>query len=655
METKPATPSPLELMGSESLPIMPFKGAIQETLQDPRVNTMVVSAGTGAGKTRMIPQFIREIMTADDRLLVTQPRRLTTETSAATLSADLGSELGDEVGFQHGKGRLGGKDTRTMAITEGSLLRKISSDPLLSDYSYVMVDEWHERHKETDFVTALLLKAQKLRAEKHKKPLKLIITSATIDSDKLVNGLTAAKSIEVPGRLYPISEVYEPVGSLALSADEIPEKASFYSQQMVVPGRNLIIFMPGDRMINQTYEAIKKAGFIDMVNVRKLIGKMSQEEQAEAIKGHADKPGIIIATPVAETGLTIPNADVISSGLVNVKVMDPYSGLEYLLEVKHNKSGIIQQKGRAGRTGPGTFRYLGTKAEFDSLEQYKAPEVITQDLITEALLLDSLGISPEDLAMIDKPNPYNWERAQRNLFIIGAINPWTRRLTEVGKEMLKIPVDPHFSRAMVEAKKLGCLEPVVSATALAQLDSIFVRPQTEQQEELIKQAKKAFFSKWPGSDFLANLDIIRQYQQQPLDHRTAWAQNHYLRPEALEAAMQQRAKLLQVLKVKDEIQEVGIHDGKTATLVEQAFVTGFSDKLMFRNGADNHYTLVLDQNVANLIIDENSAAHIEQPDNLLVMGRNYSRTYTGRTTRAQLCQRARLSWLPKIYQKAFKR
>jgi len=89
--------------------------------------------------------------------------------------------------------------------------------------------------------------------------------------------------------------------------------------------------------------------------------------------------------------------------------------------------------------------------------------------------------------------------------------------------------------------------------------------------------------------------------------------------------------------------------------VEQAFVTGFSDKLMFRNGADNHYTLVLDQNVANLIIDENSAAHIEQPDNLLVMGRNYSRTYTGRTTRAQLCQRARLSWLPKIYQKAFKR
>jgi HrpA-like RNA helicase len=411
--------------------------------------------------------------------------------------------------------------------------------------------------------------------------------------------------------------------------------------------------MPGEGMINETYEEIAKMGFIDMTNVRKLYGKMSQAEQAEAIANHPDKPRITIATNVAETGLTISNADVISSGLVNSKWLDSNTGLEYLTEVKHTKSGIIQQKGRAGRTGPGSFRYLGSEAEFNGLKEYKDPEVTTQDLTQEALLLDNLGISLDNLPMVDKPNPYNWERAQRNLFIIGAIDARTRKLTAVGKEMAKISVEPHFARAIVVAKRLGCPEPVISAAALAQTESAFIRGENDQQKEQIAQAKKSFFSRWPGSDFLANLDIVRQYQKQPPAYRETWAKSHYLRPQALEAALEDRSKLLRALNIKDQIQEIGPYDGKTARLVERSFVAGFCDKLMVRNSYNNLYTLVLDQSVNNLAVDKDSAANRTQLDNILVMVRNYSRSYRQKEINAQVCQRAAVAWLPRIYQKAF--
>jgi ATP-dependent helicase HrpB len=429
------------------LPIDAHIPQIVSTLRS--AGALALTAPPGSGKTTRIPRALFDAgFSENGEILVLEPRRLAARLAAARVAEEMGEDPGGVVGYSIRFENVSGPKTRIRFLTEAILTRRLSGDPALSGVSVVILDEFHERHIETDIGLALVR-----RAMKDNQRLKLLVMSATLDADPVAAYLGGA----------PIISLSEAPHELAFEYEEKPDARPL--QEKIRSGflrlfrsgiqGDILVFLPGAAEIRRAAEALgppaESAGF----TISLLHGNLPAREQRLALRP-GDKPKVILSTNVAETSVTIPGiAAVIGSGLARVAGYSAWSGFPTLATAKISKSSATQRAGRAGRTQAGIVLRLYSRADYNARPQRDTPEILRSDLAETALLMHGAGI--RDLGKFDwfeAPPGAALEQAENLLRRLGATDDGGC-LTETGRRMLALPAHPRLSRLMLEGEKLN--------------------------------------------------------------------------------------------------------------------------------------------------------------------------------------------------------
>jgi len=393
---------------------------------------------------------------------VLEPRRLAARLAARRVAAERGEALGETVGYQVRFEQVAGPRTRLRFLTEGVLTRRIVSDPLLRGVDVVVLDEFHERHLDTDLALALLRRLQ-LGA---RRDLKIVVMSATLDASPIAEFLGECPVLRSEGRLFAMRLEYRPHSAEIL--EEQVRAAVEGLLQKDVAG-DVLVFLPGAAEIQRSLRVLEPASRRWNLLLTPLYGDLAPEEQDRAVQP-ADRRKVILSTNVAESSVTIEGVRaVVDSGLARVASHSPWSGLPLLSVKKISQASAVQRAGRAARTGPGVVVRLYPEEDFLRRPQRDVPEIARLDLADMALSLHALGVPKfGDLAWLDAPPTASVDAAEELLRRLGALNV-EGRLTKVGEEMTQCPLTPRLSRVVVEACHRGVGEDGALAAALLSL------------------------------------------------------------------------------------------------------------------------------------------------------------------------------------------
>ena len=440
----PRVPPPGERL---SLPIDAAIPRILSAFSEARA--LVVDAAPGAGKTTRVPSALLDVVPADRKIFVLEPRRIAAKMAALRVASELGERVGETVGYAMRFEEAVGPSTRLVFMTEGVLTRRLLRDPDLRDAGAVVLDEVHERHLEGDLALALLLH---LRATR-RPDLPLIAMSATIEAERFAARLGGAPVIRSEGRMFDVAIEHEPRADPRDLALRVVSAVRRCVEEG--PPGDVLVFLPGAAEIRDAMGALGPLSKTANLLVLPLHGSLSIEEQTRAIRP-ADRRKVVLSTNVAESSLTIDGVvAVIDSGLANVAAHSPWSGLPTLRKSPVSKASVTQRTGRAGRTCPGRALRLFTRGDFESRPDFDAPEIARADLTFALLLLPAAGVrDPAELPWLDAPPAPALTAAERLLSLLGAVGP-DNRLTQVGRRMLDFPLHPRLARVVVEAEALG--------------------------------------------------------------------------------------------------------------------------------------------------------------------------------------------------------
>ncbi len=496
-----------------ALPIMEKKDdIIQAVIAHPVV---IVSGETGSGKTTQLPKFCLDAGRGQTGIIgCTQPRRIAAMTVANRIAEELGEPLGQSVGYKIRFTDHTSPRSVIKIMTDGILLAETLSDPLLRRYDTLIVDEAHERSLNIDFILGIVKTLQQRRND-----LKLIITSATIDTEKFSNAFDRAPIIEVSGRLFPVEIRYAP----AIAATDAAEEPT--AVELVVrsverlcrqePSGDVLIFMPTEQDIRETCELITGRK-LPHVTVFPLFSRLSGKDQARAFQPVVGRK-IIVATNIAETSLTIPGIKyVIDTGLARISQYTPRSRTTSLQVRPISRSSADQRKGRCGRMENGICIRLYSEEDYLSRPQYTRPEILRSNLAEVILKMLALKLgSIADFPFIDRPDARSVSDGFDLLTELGAIRKTedrgqraeSRELTEQGRIMSRIPVDPRLSRILLQSRIEGCMPQTAVIIAALCIQDPRERPVEKTQQA--DQAHRTFSD--PSSDFITLLNIWNQY------------------------------------------------------------------------------------------------------------------------------------------------
>ena len=431
---------------------LPIDPLIPEIVQHLRgANTLVIEAPPGAGKTTRVPPALLHL---DPReVLVLEPRRLAARLAARYVASQMGEDIGDTVGYQVRFEDVSGPHTRLRFLTEGVLVRRLVSDPLLDRIACVVLDEFHERHLEGDLALALLRRLQRTR----RPDLRLVVMSATLDAAPVAAYLGSARVMRSEGRAHPLEIEYTPH-----SAAPMEEQVAAALERLSARGMagHVLVFLPGAAEIRRAQTACAAVARRNGWTLLPLHGDQSPEEQDRAVSPSA-RPNVILSTNVAESSITIDGVSaVVDSGVARVASHSPWSGLPALQIARISQASANQRAGRAGRTGPGRALRLYPLEDFVRRPAHDVPEIARADLAPAALLLDAMGTGRlADLEWLDAPPAAAVDQAEELLRQLGARGA-------VAREMARYPLHPRLSRLIVEARRRGVAEDGCTAAAL---------------------------------------------------------------------------------------------------------------------------------------------------------------------------------------------
>lgn len=485
-----------------SLPIAAYEDEIIQKFENS--SNMIIIGETGSGKTTQIPlmllKSLRKVQEISRvKIVVTEPRRLAATSVSKYISELIGDDLGKSIGYKIRFNELTSKDSKVIFMTDGILLREAQLDPLLLDYSVVMVDEAHERNINSDFLVGLLVDIQKKRKEGGVIPLKIIVTSATLEKDKFegffrkINGEDLA-IIEVPGRLFPVTTHFEKkeVWNYEYRAAELVKEICLKNAQSSRKG-DILIFMPGKHEIEKTKIAIEQLRDFEKLNLEIITvhANLPIEEQNK-IFAVTEKRKVVIATNIAETSLTVPGVVyVIDSGLIKQMEFNPHTGLNSLITQKHARKGLEQRKGRAGRIEPGEYYALYTEASYRERPEFQVPEILRTSLAQVVLIMKNIGITDiENFHFISSPYTQLIHNAINELKQYGALDQF-ENITAKGKTMAQLPLEPKLANLIIEADKNKCIDSICTICAFLELKPLilnltyddFVKLLTEEWEK----------------------------------------------------------------------------------------------------------------------------------------------------------------------------
>lgn len=506
---------------------LPISGAVDEIRAALEQHQVIVVAGeTGSGKTTQLPKIC--LLAGRRHIGHTQPRRLAARTVADRIAQELGVELGDAVGYQVRFTRQASKQTAIKVMTDGILLAEIAHDRELRAYDTIIIDEAHERSLNIDFLLGYLKQLLPRRPD-----LKVIVTSATIDTARFSAHFNDAPIIEVSGRTYPVEVLYEPPHA-DQDEDLIDSIGSAVTMLHAQGDGDILVFLSGEREIRDTAEVLRSWPALQSssrpIEVLPLYARLSFAEQQRVFQPHAGTR-VILATNVAETSITVPGIRyVVDTGLARISRYSARTKVQRLPIEPISQASANQRAGRCGRLGPGVCIRLYAEDDFNARPEFTEPEILRTNLASVILQMLDARLGPiHNFPFVEPPDASHVRDGIRLLRELGAIEeqrPDARgvrhRLTPTGRLLARLPVDPRLGRMLVEAERLGVFRDTVPVVAALAIPDVRERPSEQQQHA--DQLHRRFWSE-PGaegaplgprdpSDITAILRLWRYLRQQ---------------------------------------------------------------------------------------------------------------------------------------------
>ncbi|WP_395743431.1 ATP-dependent RNA helicase HrpA [Prosthecobacter sp.] len=479
---------------------LPITARREEIIAAIRQNQVVILAGeTGSGKTTQLPKMCLEALhDVRGQIGCTQPRRVAAMSVSKRVAEELNVPWGREVGCKMRFSDDTSRDTRIKFMTDGILLAEIQSDPMLRAYSVLILDEAHERSLNIDFLLGYLVGLLKQRPD-----LKLLVTSATIDTEAFSAAFGGAPIIEVSGRLYPVDIRYAPLLGSEDDYGFIDGAVAAVENALIeTDDGDVLVFMPTERDIRDTRDLLDGrlgAGF----EVLALFGRMASAEQ-QRIFQPGRKRRVVIATNVAETSITIPRIRyVVDTGLARISRYNPRTRTKRLPVEAVSQSSANQRAGRAGRVQDGICIRLYSQEDFEKRDRFTMPEIQRANLAEVILRMKAFKLGEiEDFPFINPPVSAAIRAGYDLLHELGSLTE-VHELTPLGRELARLPLDPTLGRMLLQARTEKALpELLIIAAGLSIPDP---RERPEEKRELANAAHKAFAA--PESDFLTLLKI----------------------------------------------------------------------------------------------------------------------------------------------------
>jgi ATP-dependent helicase HrpA len=457
-DTRRATP--LVFKHDADLPISARREEISEALN--RHQVLIVAGDTGSGKSTQLPQYCLELGRGIEGLIAhTQPRRLAARALAARIAEELSQPVGAAVGYRVRFADQVSPATRLVLMTDGLLLAELTSDPLLRRYDTIIVDEAHERTLNIDLLLGVLKRLLPKRPD-----LKLIVTSATLDVERVARFFGDAPILSVSGRMHPIEVRYTD------NAEEDPDLPlsvlNAFRDIAATPGAvgrgDALVFLPGEREIHDVGDFLERELGAN-VDILSLYSRLSWEQQSKIFQ-RGSRQRIVLATNVAETSITVPGIrSVIDSGLARVSRYSPRNRLQRLPIEPVSRASADQRKGRCGRLGPGLCIRLYSEADYEERPAFTEPEVLRTNLAALLLRLAADGLGEaENFPFIDAPDSRSLGDGYRLLQELEALDD-DRRITRLGRAMARLPLDPRLGRALLESKRFHAESEVLAIVA----------------------------------------------------------------------------------------------------------------------------------------------------------------------------------------------
>jgi ATP-dependent helicase HrpA len=494
---------------------LPVSARREDLLQTIRAHQVVIVAGeTGSGKSTQLPKLCLELgRGVRGTVAHTQPRRLAARTIAERVAEELDVPLGGPVGYAVRFADRSSDETLVRLMTDGLLLAEIQHDRLLRRYDTVIVDEAHERSLNIDFLLGVLKRILPQRPE-----LKLLITSATIDVERLSEHFDGAPVVEVSGRTYPVETRYRPVPDAEHERlDAIPDAVKELLRDG--PG-DVLVFLSGEREIRDAAELLSGRLRSD-VEILPLYARLSHAEQQKVFQGHSRRR-VVLATNVAETSLTVPGiGSVVDPGTARLSRYSARLKVQRLPIEPISQASADQRKGRCGRTSDGICIRLYDEDDFAARPRFTDPEVLRTSLASVILQMAALELGDvEEFPFLDPPDARQVRDGVALLRELGALEPVgpdrdpaapRNRLTPLGRRLAQLPVDPRFGRMVLEGDRLGCAEEAIVIAAGLSIQDPRESPAEARQAAAEQHAR---FRADPPSDFMAFLELWRYVRTQ---------------------------------------------------------------------------------------------------------------------------------------------
>ncbi|MFJ6631253.1 ATP-dependent RNA helicase HrpA [Streptomyces sp. NPDC091376] len=496
----------------EQLPVSQKKDDILAAIRDHQV--VIVAGETGSGKTTQIPKICMELGRGVRGMIGhTQPRRIAARTVAERVAEELRTPLGEAVGWKvRFTDQVNPDATFVKLMTDGILLAEIQTDRELRAYDTIIIDEAHERSLNIDFLLGYLAQLLPKRPD-----LKVVITSATIDPERFSRHFGDAPIVEVSGRTYPVEVRYRPlleedgddsdrdqITAICDAVDELQSEG---------PG-DILVFLSGEREIRDTADALIKKN-LRGTEVLPLYARLSHAEQHRVFQAHSGRR-IVLATNVAETSLTVPGIKyVIDPGTARISRYSHRTKVQRLPIEAVSQASANQRKGRCGRTSDGICIRLYSEDDFEARPEFTDAEILRTNLASVILQMTAAGLGDiEKFPFIDPPDHRNIRDGVQLLQELHALDPAQKdprkRLTQLGRKLAQLPVDPRLARMVIEAEKNGCVREVMVIAAALSIQDPRERPAEKQAQADQQHAR----FKDETSDFLAFLNLWRYIREQ---------------------------------------------------------------------------------------------------------------------------------------------